>query len=866
MSVIAKKTLIADLENEMRQSYLDYAMSVIVGRALPDIRDGLKPVHRRILYAMHDLRNDWNKPYKKSARITGDVIGKYHPHGDSAIYDAIVRMAQDFSMRYPLIDGQGNFGSIDGDAAAAMRYTEIRLSRLAHELLADIEKDTVDFGPNYDETELQPLVLPTRLPNLLLNGSEGIAVGMATKVPPHNLTETINACLALIDDDGLTTSELMRHMPGPDFPTAGIINGQSGIIEAYTTGRGSIRLRGRVEIEPMKKANRQALIITELPYQILKARLIEQIAELVKAGTLDGISMVRDESDKSGMRIVIELKTGANPEVVENNLYNFTRLESTYGINLVALEHNQPRLFNLKELLNGFIRHRREVVTRKLEFELRKALARAHLLEGQAVALSNIDEMIAIIRESKGGPEARAKLMERPWDPSVVRQLISQNAADGSVRESNNPHVGLTDRGYFLSEEQAVSILQMRLQNLTALEQDKVFDEFREILARIDRTKAILASQELLMKEISDELISMRHEYGKNDSRRTEIVENAMDLNNEDLIEREDVVVTISEAGYAKQQPISEYRSQIRGGRGKTATTHKTDDFVRTMFTANTHDMLLCFTSLGKVYWTKVYRLERAGRTAKGRPLVNVLPALAENERVTAVLPIRDDNGGKFIVMATRKGRIKKCDVHKFSRPRSNGLRALKLMEGDELVNVEFASGDSDILLVSDAARLVRFNENQVRPMGRTAAGVRGIKLESGQELISMLCIEPEDREQVALLVSSDGVGKRTDVSEFPRKSRALKGVYVLPASRRKQVKMIDVQLVNDDDHIMLITDGGTLIRTTASSISKYSRIAAGVRLINLQDDETLVGVAIASDDESDIETDESSSTQVADH
>ncbi len=865
MSVIAKKTLIADLENEMRQSYLDYAMSVIVGRALPDIRDGLKPVHRRILYAMHDLKNDWNKPYKKSARITGDVIGKYHPHGDSAIYDAIVRMAQNFSMRYPLIDGQGNFGSVDGDAAAAMRYTEIRLSRLAHELLADIDKDTVDFGPNYDETELQPLVLPTRLPNLLLNGSEGIAVGMATKVPPHNLTETINACLALIQNDSLTTSELMTYIPGPDFPTAGIINGQSGIVQAYTTGRGSIRLRGRVEIEPMKKANRQALIITELPYQILKARLIEQIAELVKAGTLDGISMVRDESDKSGMRVVVELKSGINPEVVENNLYNFTKLESTYGINFVALEHNQPRVFNLKELLSGFIRHRREVVTRKLEFELRKALARAHLLEGQAVALSNIDEMIAIIRESKGGPEARERLMERPWNPSVVKQLIAQNGTGDTIGSSETPSTGLTPEGYMLSEEQAVSILQMRLQNLTALEQDKVFDEFKEILKRIERTKAILASQELLMREISDELIDLREQYGKNDQRRTEIIENAMDLDNEDLIEREDVVVTISEAGYAKQQPISEYRSQNRGGRGKTATTHKSDDFVRTMFTANTHNMLLCFTSLGKVYWTKVYRLERAGRTAKGRPLVNVLPALAESERVTAVLPIREDNGGKFIMMATRKGRIKKCCVEKFSRPRSNGLRALTLKEGDELVNVEFASGDSDVLLVSDAARLVRFNESEIRAMGRTAAGVRGIKLESGQSLISMLCIEPENRNQVALLVSSDGIGKRTDISEFPRKSRALKGVYVLPASRRKKVKMIDVLLVRDDDHIMLITDGGTLIRTTASSISKYSRTAAGVRLINLQENENLVGVAIASDEESDVGTEDDSTTEVSD-
>ena len=859
MSVFAKKTLIADLENEMRQSYLDYAMSVIVGRALPDIRDGLKPVHRRILYAMHDLNNDWNKPYKKSARITGDVIGKYHPHGDSAIYDAIVRMAQDFSMRYPLIDGQGNFGSVDGDAAAAMRYTEIRLSRLAHELLADIEKETVDFGPNYDETEIQPLVLPTRLPNLLLNGSEGIAVGMATKIPPHNLTETIDACLALIEDDQLSINDLMAYIKGPDFPTAGIINGRLGIVQAYMTGRGSIRLRGKVEIESNGKSNKQALIITELPYQILKARLIEQIADLVKAKTLEGISAVRDESDKSGMRVVIELKTSTNPEVVENNLYSLTKLESTYGINFVALENNQPRVFNLKELLSGFIRHRREVVRRKLEFELRKALKRAHILEGQAVALSNLDEMITIIRSSKGGPEAKQRLMERGWNPDVVRELLEHSLSEPPVMNGNEKNLGLTPDGYFLSEEQAVAILQMRLQHLTALEQDKVFDEFKNILVEIDRIQRILASQELLMKEISDELIELRDQYGKNDERRTEIIENALDLDNEDLIEREDVVVTISNAGYAKQQPLSEYRSQNRGGRGRIAATHKTDDFVQTMFTANTHNTLLCFTSLGKVFATKVYRLERAGRSARGRPLVNVLPSLSENERVTAVLPIDGENGGKFIVMATRRGKIKKCSVEQFKNLRSNGLRALNLNEGDELVNVGFTSGDDDILLISDAGRMVRFDESQVRPMGRTAAGVKGIKLSSNQSVIAMLCIHPDNLEAVALLVSSDGHGKRTDVVDIPRKSRATKGVYVLPASRRKNTKMIGALLVGEDEHIVLITDGGTLIRTTASSISKYSRAAAGVRLINLQEEENLVGVAIASDDEPDVDSEDDS-------
>ena len=630
MPVFAKRTYSADLEKEMRQSYLDYAMSVIVGRALPDIRDGLKPVHRRILYAMKDLGNDWNKPYKKSARITGDVIGKYHPHGDTAIYDAIVRMAQDFSMRYPLVDGQGNFGSVDGDAAAAMRYTEVRLSRIAHELLVDIDKETVDFGPNYDDTEEQPLVLPTRLPNLLLNGSEGIAVGMATKIPPHNLTETINACLALIEDNSLTVKQLMEHIPGPDFPTAGIINGQSGIIEAYNTGRGSIRLRGKVEFEAIGNSNKQAIIITELPYQVLKARLIQQIAELVKSGVLDGISMVRDESDKSGMRVVIELKAGTNPEVVENNLYSSTRLESSYGINLVALANNQPRLFDLKRLLNGFIRHRREVVTRKLEFELRKAEARAHILEGQAVALSNLDEMIAVIRAARGGAEAKEKLMERFWNPDVVSQLLKENEIDRDSDLLVPKRYGVFEEGYRLSEIQAVAILQMRLQNLTGLEQEKVFEEFKGILAQIDKTRRILRSPVLLLKEISDELRELRELYGRNDRRRTRIVENALDLSNEDLIEREDVVVTISHSGYAKQQPLSEYRSQIRGGKGKTATTHKTDDFVSRMFVANTHNTLLCFTNLGKVYWTKIYRLERAGRTARGRPLVNVLPALAE--------------------------------------------------------------------------------------------------------------------------------------------------------------------------------------------------------------------------------------------
>ncbi len=852
MPVFAKRTYTADLEKEMRQSYLDYAMSVIVGRALPDIRDGLKPVHRRILYAMKDLGNDWNKPYKKSARITGDVIGKYHPHGDTAIYDAIVRMAQDFSMRYPLVDGQGNFGSVDGDSAAAMRYTEVRLSRIAHELLVDIDKETVDFGPNYDDTEEQPLVLPTRLPNLLLNGSEGIAVGMATKVPPHNLTETINACLALIEDNSLTVKQLMEYIPGPDFPTAGIINGQSGIIEAYNTGRGTIRVRGKVEIEATGKSNKQALIITELPYQVLKARLIQQIAELVKSGVLDGISMIRDESDKSGMRVVVELKASANPEVVENNLYSNTRLESSYGINLVALANNQPRLFDLKRLLNGFIRHRREVVTRKLEFELRKAESRAHILEGQAVALSNLDEMIAVIRAARGGAEAKEKLMEIFWNPVVVSQLLQENQIDRASDLSAPKRYGVFEEGYRLSDNQAVAILQMRLQNLTGLEQEKVFEEFKGILAQIDKTRRILRSPVLLMKEISDELKEMRELYGRNDLRRTRIVENALDLSNEDLIEQEDVVVTISHSGYAKQQPLSEYRSQIRGGKGKTATTHKTDDFVSRMFVANTHNTLLCFTNLGKVYWTKIYRLERAGRTARGRPLVNVLPALVGKENVTAVLPLERHSNGKYIFMATRRGTVKKCNLESFSKIRSNGLRAIKLKEGDELVNVGITSGKADILLVSSAGRMVRFDESSIRAMGRTAAGVRGMKVEQNQQVISMICVEPSDEDRTVLLVSSDGCGKRTNLSEFPKKSRAGKGVVVLPAKKRSKTEMIDALLVNDSDQIILITDGGTLIRTEVCKISKFSRVAAGVRLINLNEKQSLVGVAAITDNNSD--------------
>ncbi len=861
MSSIAKKTLIADLEKEMRQSYLDYAMSVILGRALPDVRDGLKPVHRRILYAMLKLGNAWDKPYKKSARVTGDVIGKYHPHGDSAIYDAIVRIAQDFSMRYPLVDGQGNFGSVDGDKPAAMRYTEVRLSRIAHELLADIDKETVDFVPNYDETELQPVVLPTRLPNLLLNGSEGIAVGMSTKVPPHNLTETINACLALIENDDLSIGQLIQCMPGPDFPTGGIINGREGIWQAYSTGSGSIRLRGRTEVEDIENSKRQALIFTELPYQVNKSDLIEKIAGLVKSGSLEGISTIRDETDKSGMRVVIELRTNANAELIENVLYSKTNLEISYGINFVVIENNKPRLFSLKEILSAFIQHRREVVTRKLEFELKKALARAHTLEGLAVALSNIDRIIELIRAAPDRKKAKADLMQTGWDPTVVRQLLKESEA-----ENNNSPESMNDDnrhsdGYWLSESQTDEILKMPLQNLAGLEQEKVFREFREVLAEIAAARRILGSQELLMKEISDELIELRDQYGRKDERRTEIIESEMNITNEDLIEREDVIVTISHEGYAKQQPVSEYRSQNRGGKGKTATTHKTDDFVSQMFSANTHDKLLCFTNLGKVYWTKVYCLERAGRTARGKPLINVIPSLAKDEKVTAVLRIQDE-AGTFLFMATRQGLVKKCSVEKFSRPRSNGIRAIGLREGDELVDVGFTSGDADIILISNIGRLVRFSESKVRASGRTSMGVKGIRLDENQYVISMIRVEPEDEDGVALLVSSDGYGKRTDVSQFPRKGRATAGVYVLPANKRQTTEMIDGHLASDEEQVMLITNGGTLIRTEVDGISKFSRIAAGVRLINLEEGQQLVSVAIVSENGDEADDSQSEDSQ----
>ena len=860
MEPIAKETVIANLEQEMRKSYLDYAMSVIVGRALPDVRDGLKPVHRRVLFAMSELGNDWNKPYKKSARVAGDVMGKYHPHGESAIYDSIVRMAQDFSMRYPLIDGQGNFGSIDGDSAAAMRYTEVRLSKLAHEMLSDIDKQTIDFGPNYDETEQQPLVLPARLPNLLMNGSDGIAVGMATKIPPHNLSELIAACLALLDNEDLTVYELMELIPGPDFPTGGIINGVAGIKNAYVKGRGSIRLRAKAEIEAIEESNRVAIVITEIPFQVIKAGLIEQIAKLVQDKKLEGISNLRDESDKSGLRVVVELKGDAIPEVVLNNLYNQTRLEISYGINLVGLENNQPKTFSLVELLKSFLTHRREVVTRRLIFELRKARERAHALEGFTVALSNLDKLIEIIRGSGSRQEAKEKLIAEYWKPDLAIELRGTIAMEG-IEVEQDERLGITDRGYRMSETQADAILDMRLHRLTGMEQEKVFEEFKKVLAEIAEKVEILATPHLLLDVIRQELIEVRDEFTKNDERRTVIHEQEMDFEDEDLIAKEEMVVTISHAGYVKRQRASDYGAQNRGGMGRTATTHKEDDFVSKMFVANTHNTLLCFTNHGKLFWLKVYKLPQASRTAKGKPLVNVL-RLAEDEKVTFVLPIESFEDADYVVMATQKGIVKKCRLKEFSNPRSNGIRAITLKNDDQLVDVGLMNKQSDILLFNSAGRAVRFCESTVRALGRTAMGLKGIKIGKGEKLISMILVSHDvEEDQTALLISSDGMGKRTLLTDFPKKSRNTKGVVTLPAKKRAgKIAMVDALLVNENDEIMLITNGGTLIRTHSSSVSKLSRSAGGVRLIKLREGQYVAGVDRVVEDEEaelDVESDE---------
>ncbi|MFI7866500.1 DNA gyrase subunit A [Ectopseudomonas khazarica] len=882
MGELAKEILPVNIEDELKQSYLDYAMSVIVGRALPDARDGLKPVHRRVLYAMSELGNDWNKPYKKSARVVGDVIGKYHPHGDTAVYDTIVRMAQDFSLRYLLVDGQGNFGSVDGDNAAAMRYTEVRMTKLAHELLADLDKETVDWVPNYDGTEQIPAVMPTKVPNLLVNGSSGIAVGMATNIPPHNLTEVIDGCLALIDNAELTVDDLMQYIPGPDFPTAGIINGRAGIIEAYRTGRGRIYIRARVEVEDIDKSgNRQQLVVTELPYQLNKARLIEKIAELVKEKKIEGITELRDESDKDGMRVVIELRRGEVPDVVLNNLYAQTQMQSVFGINVVALVDGQPKTMNLKDMLEVFVRHRREVVTRRTVYELRKARERGHILEGQAVALSNIDPVIELIKASPTPAEAKERLLATAWESSAVEAMVERAGADSCRPEGLDEQYGLRDGKYYLSPEQAQAILELRLHRLTGLEHEKLLAEYQEILALIGELIRILTSPERLMEVIREELEKVKAEFG--DARRTEIIASRQDLTIADLITEEERVVTISHGGYAKSQPLAAYEAQRRGGKGKSATGVKDEDYVEHLLVANSHATLLLFSSKGKVYWLRTFEIPEASRTARGRPLVNLLP-LDEGERITAMLQIDlealqqsagadeelDEEGvviegeavevaeveeveevegetpelvaeptGAYIFMATAFGTVKKTPLVQFSRPRSAGLIALRLEEGDTLIAAAITDGAKEVMLFSDAGKVLRFAESKVRTMGRTARGVRGMRLGKDQELISMLI--PESGAQI-LTASERGFGKRTGLGKFPRRGRGGQGVIGMVTSERNG-KLVGAIQVQDGEEIMLISDQGTLVRTRVDEVSSSGRNTQGVTLIKLAKDETLVGL-----------------------
>lgn len=825
------------IESEMKQSYLDYAMSVIVGRALPDVRDGLKPVHRRVLFAMSVLSNDWNKPYKKSARVVGDVIGKYHPHGDSAVYETIVRMAQDFSMRYTLVDGQGNFGSVDGDSAAAMRYTEIRMDKIAHELLADLEKETVDFTENYDGTELIPDVMPTRLPNLLVNGSSGIAVGMATNIPPHNLREVISGCLALMDNGDLTVDELMEYIQGPDFPTAAQINGRAGIIQAYRTGRGKIYIRSRTEIEENEKTGRQTIIVTEIPYQLNKAKLIERIAELVKEKKLEGISELRDESDKDGMRIVIELRKGEVADVVLNNLFAQTSMQMVFGINMVALVDGEPKTINLKEMLEAFIRHRREVVTRRTTFLLRKARERGHILEGLAVALGNIDEVIALIKSSPSSAEAKEKLLAITWQSSEVVEMLAAAGPDACRPDDLAPELGLHDGQYRLSPDQAQAILELRLHRLTGLEHEKLITDYKEIIRQIGEFLEILGNTERLMQVIREELEEITKEYG--DERRTEITASSHDLTVEDLITEEDRVVTISNGGYAKSQPLSDYAAQRRGGMGKAAASVKEEDYVMHLLVASSHDTLLCFTTSGKVFWLKVFQIPLASRTSRGKPIVNILP-LEEGESITSMLPIREYEADKFIFMATASGTVKKTPLENFSRQRSSGLKAIELEEGDTLVKTAITDGSKDVMLYSSSGKAVRFSETAVRPMGRTARGVRGIRLESGQFMVDMII--PAENGQI-LAVSENGYGKRTVVTEFPTKGRGGKGVIGIQASERNG-QIVGAVQVFEGDEIMLISDKGTLVRTRTDEVSSQGRATQGVRLIKLKQGEALVGVA----------------------
>ena len=856
MTDLAKNIAPINIEDELKSSYLDYAMSVIVGRALPDVRDGLKPVHRRVLFAMNVLGNDYNKPYKKSARVVGDVIGKYHPHGDTAVYDTIVRMAQDFSMRYMLVDGQGNFGSVDGDSAAAMRYTEIRMNKISHSILADLDKETVDFVPNYDGTEFIPAVMPTRIPALLVNGSSGIAVGMATNIPPHNLTEVINGCLALIENSDITFEELLEHIPGPDFPTSGIISGRAGIEEAYRTGRGKIKIRARADIEVHETSGKETIVVHELPYQVNKARLIEKMAELVKDKRLEGISALRDESDKDGMRMVIEVKRGDVGEVVLNNLFKLTQMQVSFGLNMVALTNGQPKLFNLKEMLEAFVLHRREVVTRRTIFELRKARDRAHILEGLSIALANIDPIIKLIKESSNRKEAEEKLIAQGWELGNVSAMLESAGTDAARPEWLEPQYGIRDGLYYLTAEQAKAIVDLQLYKLSGMEHEKILSEYKALLDLIAELMHILASPERLMEVIREELELIRDEFG--DERRTEITNASHDLSLEDLICEEDVVVTLSSEGYVKYQILSDYQAQRRGGKGKAATKMKEEDFIERLLVANTHDTILCFSNRGKLYWLKVYQLPLASRTARGRPIVNLLP-LEENERITAILPVREYEDDKFIIMATASGTVKKTPLTAYSNQRANGIIALNLRDDDTLIGVDITNGENDIMLFSDAGKVVRFNEkardsetgevkvdpetgeeiHALRAMGRTATGVRGIKLEGDQKVVSL--IVPKN-DGAVLTITENGYGKRTDLAEYPAKSRATKGVVSIKVSERNGPVVGAVQ-VEDLDEIMLITDNGTLVRTRVNEVSIIGRNTQGVRIIRTAEDEHVVAL-----------------------
>jgi len=851
MTDIAFELDTIDIEDEMKQSYLDYAMSVIVGRALPDVRDGLKPVHRRVLYAMRELGNNWNGSYKKSARIVGDVIGKYHPHGDTAVYDTMVRMAQPFSMRYMLVDGQGNFGSVDGDSPAAMRYTEVRMAKITHEMLADLDKETVDFIANYDESEHEPSVLPTRVPALLINGSSGIAVGMATNIPPHNLTEILNACIATVDNPEIDVTGLMQYIPGPDFPTAAMINGAGGISEAYRTGRGRVHIRARAEIETNESTGQQSIVVVELPYQVNKARLLEKIAELVKDKKIEGISALRDESDKDGMRMVVVLKRGEVPEVVLNNLYKQTQMQTVFGINMVAIVDGQPRLLGLKEILDAFIRHRREVVTRRSLFELRKARDRAHILEGLATALANIDEVIELIKSSNNPSEAKEALLSRGWASEMILEMLGAAGAEASRPEGLEAELGLINGAYNLSPVQAQAILDMRLHRLTGLEQDKILDEYREVLEEIAKLLAILSDPDNLMAVIRGELVKIKEEYG--DERRTEILDAHLDLTLEDLISEEEMVVTLSHAGYAKTQQLDTYQAQRRGGKGKSATSMKDEDFIEHLFIANTHDTLLCFSSTGKVYWKKVYELPQGGRAARGKPIVNLLP-LEEGETINAILAVREFDADNYIFMVTASGTVKKTPLEAYSRPRANGIIAVDLKDDDQLVGVALTDGQSDIMLFNSAGKVIRFAETDVRSMGRVSRGVRGMRMADDVKIISLIIANPEDG---AILTATEfGFGKRTDLEQYRVQGRGGSGIISIQTSERNGNVVGAVQ-VREEHQIMLITDGGTLVRTPVKDVSIVGRNTQGVKLINLTKKEKLVGLERVLEEEGDSDSED---------